>query len=178
MADISAFVSADRVCVFAHDLAAFTNTSTCNTCKWCARCVPSRSLPTSNSKPSARPMQTNTQLGEILEPQGICGLITLPMKFTCPGHLRGIAVETRTLGPLVRLSARDRGMGFDMTHHDRIFAISQRLHRPNQIAGTGIGLAWCTRQPSAWKAMSGSRVRLGAAGLRAPTATPLPCAGH
>lgn len=31
-------------------------------------------------------------------------------------------------------------MGFDMKHHDRIFAIFQRLHRPDQIAGTGIGL--------------------------------------
>jgi len=45
------------------------------------------------------------------------------------------------MGPLVRLSVRDQGMGFDMKHHDRIFAIFQRLHRPDQIAGTGIGLA-------------------------------------
>jgi light-regulated signal transduction histidine kinase (bacteriophytochrome) len=28
-----------------------------------------------------------------------------------------------------------------MKHHDRIFAIFQRLHRPDQIAGTSIGLA-------------------------------------
>lgn len=28
-----------------------------------------------------------------------------------------------------------------MKRHDRIFAIFQRLHRPDQIAGTSIGLA-------------------------------------
>lgn len=84
-------------------------------------------------------------LAAMAHPQGLAmvlrNLIDNAMKFTRPGHTPQIEIEARALGPLVRLSVRDRGMGFDMKHHDRIFAIFQRLHRPDQIAGTGIGLA-------------------------------------
>ena len=84
-------------------------------------------------------------LSAMAHPQGLAmvlrNLIDNAMKFTLPGQTPVIAIEACALGPLVRLSVRDRGMGFDMKHHDRIFAIFQRLHRPDQIAGTGIGLA-------------------------------------
>jgi signal transduction histidine kinase len=85
------------------------------------------------------------ELAVMAHPQGLAmvlrNLIDNAMKFTRPGQTPEIEIEARMLGPLVRLSVRDRGMGFDMKHHDRIFAIFQRLHRPDQIAGTGIGLA-------------------------------------
>lgn len=84
-------------------------------------------------------------LAAMAHPQGLAmvlrNLIDNAMKFSRPGYTPEIEIEARILGPLVRLSVRDRGMGFDMKHHDRIFAIFQRLHRPDQIAGTGIGLA-------------------------------------
>ena len=84
-------------------------------------------------------------LAAMAHPQGLAmvlrNLVDNALKFTRPGHTPEIEIEARQLGPLVRLSVRDRGIGFDMKHHDRIFAIFQRLHRPDQIAGTGIGLA-------------------------------------
>jgi PAS domain S-box-containing protein len=84
-------------------------------------------------------------LRALAHPQGLAmvlrNLVDNAMKFTRPGEQPEIAIEACAIGPLVRLSVRDKGMGFDMKHHDRIFAIFQRLHRPDQIAGTGIGLA-------------------------------------
>lgn len=71
-------------------------------------------------------------------------LIDNALKFAQPGQPPQIELIGRAVDkhhPKCRLSVIDHGQGFDMRHHDRIFALFQRLHRTDQVPGTGIGLA-------------------------------------
>jgi PAS domain S-box-containing protein len=44
-----------------------------------------------------------------------------------------------------RIIIEDNGIGFDQKHADRIFRMFQRLHRRDEFAGTGVGLAICQK---------------------------------
>ncbi|TNF62301.1 MAG: PAS domain-containing protein, partial [Burkholderiales bacterium] len=68
-------------------------------------------------------------------------LIGNAIKFSRDGTQPVVEIGTRVDPDRDLLWVRDNGVGFDMQYHDRIFGIFQRLHRPEDYPGTGVGLA-------------------------------------
>jgi signal transduction histidine kinase len=73
--------------------------------------------------------------------QSLANLISNGLKFVAAGTSPEIQVRTELLGGTVRVWVEDNGIGIDPAHHTRIFSVFERLHQPEQYAGTGIGLA-------------------------------------
>jgi chemotaxis family two-component system sensor kinase Cph1 len=56
-----------------------------------------------------------------------------------------IHAEAVRRGDEWEISVSDDGPGIEPRHHDRIFVLLQRLHRHDEVEGTGMGLAICKR---------------------------------
>lgn len=56
-----------------------------------------------------------------------------------------ISITAKSRKKHYEFAVEDNGMGMDKKHLDRIFEMFQRLHRKEDIAGTGIGLSLCQK---------------------------------
>ncbi|HEY6158863.1 MAG TPA: PAS domain S-box protein [Gemmatimonadales bacterium] len=77
--------------------------------------------------------------------QVFANLIGNAFKFTRGRPHPQIEIGARREGPAVVYFVRDNGVGFDMRYADKLFGVFQRLHRPDEFEGTGVGLALAQR---------------------------------
>ncbi|ACB50536.1 two-component hybrid sensor and regulator [Crocosphaera subtropica ATCC 51142] len=68
-------------------------------------------------------------------------LMSNAVKYTCNCAKAMITIRSNTDDSEIVFCVEDNGAGFDMTYHDRLFSLFQRLHSQEQFAGTGVGLA-------------------------------------
>ncbi|BDV42011.1 hypothetical protein GURASL_09340 [Geotalea uraniireducens] len=66
-------------------------------------------------------------------------------KYTAKNPAAAIHVGRETVDGREVLFIRDNGVGFNMAYADKLFGAFQRLHRPGEFEGTGIGLATVQR---------------------------------
>ncbi|GAA0510966.1 PAS domain S-box protein [Deinococcus depolymerans] len=77
--------------------------------------------------------------------QLLTNLISNGLKFRAPGRDARVRVTSRRVGAFVQVSVQDNGIGIAPEYHARVFDIFQRLHRREQYAGNGMGLAICRK---------------------------------
>jgi PAS domain S-box-containing protein len=85
------------------------------------------------------------QCDPILVKQVFQNLLANALKFTRPRDRAVIEIAHRQEGEEQIILVRDNGVGFSMKYRDKLFGVFQRLHRPEDFEGTGIGLATVQR---------------------------------
>ena len=68
-------------------------------------------------------------------------LLSNAVKFTRPRLHAVIEVGQKEEHGNSAVFVRDNGVGFSMKYSDKLFGVFQRLHRPEDFEGTGVGLA-------------------------------------
>jgi len=68
-------------------------------------------------------------------------LMANALKYTRKQEVAVIAVSSREQAGACVYFVKDNGVGFDMQYADKLFGVFQRLHRPEDYEGTGVGLA-------------------------------------
>jgi light-regulated signal transduction histidine kinase (bacteriophytochrome) len=76
----------------------------------------------------------------------VSSLLSNALKFTRPRAQTRIEIGcSENSDAEVVLFIRDNGVGFDMKYAGKLFGVFQRLHRPTEFEGNGIGLALVRR---------------------------------
>jgi hypothetical protein len=104
-----------------------------------------------------RPMFADRKIELKIDPLPLChgdsGLLRLvwqnllgnALKYTSKNQVAHISIGARepdsAENPGVTYTVSDDGAGFDMRYHHKLFGVFQRLHRPDEFEGTGVGLA-------------------------------------
>jgi light-regulated signal transduction histidine kinase (bacteriophytochrome) len=70
-----------------------------------------------------------------------CNLIGNALKYSAKRPEPRIKVSGRIEGREAIYQVEDNGAGFDMAYADKLFGVFQRLHKAQDFAGTGVGLA-------------------------------------
>jgi signal transduction histidine kinase len=73
--------------------------------------------------------------------QVFVNLISNAVKFTAKIERPAIVVGVREIDGETVYFVRDNGVGFDERYVEKLFGVFQRLHRPEEFEGTGVGLA-------------------------------------
>jgi light-regulated signal transduction histidine kinase (bacteriophytochrome) len=72
-------------------------------------------------------------------------LVGNAIKYQNPGVPRIHISAAETGRKRCTFSVQDNGLGIDPQYFERIFGMFQRLHKRDEFAGTGIGLAICKK---------------------------------
>jgi PAS domain S-box-containing protein len=85
-------------------------------------------------------MADETQLTQLFQ-----NLVGNAIKYQSPGIPRVHVSAVRNGGNKWVFSVEDNGLGIDSQYFEKIFGMFQRLHKREEFAGTGIGLAICKK---------------------------------
>ena len=70
-----------------------------------------------------------------------CNLISNALKYSRKKDKTSVEITSQIEGREIIYRIQDNGTGFDMQYSHKLFHVFQRLHRPQDFEGTGVGLA-------------------------------------